>query len=66
MSAPSALDQNRSDAQQDAFEETTDFANYFCTYEYLYHQKQMLEDQRRMVSYYNAIMQNKHHFHDKV
>ncbi len=24
----------------------TDFANYFCTYGYLYHQKEMLEDHK--------------------
>jgi hypothetical protein len=27
-----------------------DFANYFCTYGYLYHQKDMLEDQNRMTA----------------
>ena len=28
----------------------TDFANYFCAYAQLYHQKQMLTDHNRMVS----------------
>uniref|UniRef100_A0A7N0ZTV5 Protein arginine N-methyltransferase PRMT10 n=1 Tax=Kalanchoe fedtschenkoi TaxID=63787 RepID=A0A7N0ZTV5_KALFE len=39
-----------------------DFANYFCTYAFLYHQKEMLSDRVRMDAYYNSIMQNKHHF----
>jgi hypothetical protein len=29
----------------------TDFANYFCAYAQLYHQKQMLTDHNRMVSF---------------
>ncbi|CAH9102968.1 unnamed protein product [Cuscuta epithymum] len=43
-----------------------DFANYFCTYAYLYHQKDMLTDRVRMDSYYNAVFQNKHHFAGKA
>ncbi|OAY31646.1 protein arginine N-methyltransferase PRMT10 [Manihot esculenta] len=43
-----------------------DFAQYFCTYSFLYHQKEMLSDRVRMDAYYNAIFQNKHHFHGKV
>lgn len=43
-----------------------DFANYFCTYGYLYHQKQMLMDHVRMRSYHSAIMRNKHLFEGKV
>ncbi|KAJ9140937.1 hypothetical protein P3X46_031527 [Hevea brasiliensis] len=43
-----------------------DFAQYFCTYAFLYHQKEMLSDRVRMDAYYNAIFQNKHHFHGKV
>lgn len=39
-----------------------DFANYFCTYAYLYHQKEMLSDRVRMNAYFNSIFQNKHHF----
>ncbi|CAM8976342.1 unnamed protein product [Rhodiola kirilowii] len=39
-----------------------DFANYFCTYAFLYHQKEMLSDRVRMDAYYNSIMRNKHHF----
>lgn len=67
MSAPpSALDQSRSEREQEAFEDTSDFANYFCTYAFLYHQKQMLEDQRRMSAYFDAIMQNRPLFQDKV
>jgi len=44
------------------FEETTEYANYFITYGYLYHQKQMLEDHARMVSYRDAILQNRARF----
>lgn len=44
------------------FEETTEFANYFVTYGYLYHQKQMLEDHVRMASYRDAILRNRAHF----
>ncbi|KAJ8751584.1 hypothetical protein K2173_016831 [Erythroxylum novogranatense] len=43
-----------------------DFANYFCTYAFLYHQKEMLSDRVRMDAYFNAIFQNKHHFHGKT
>ncbi|PKA64559.1 Protein arginine N-methyltransferase PRMT10 [Apostasia shenzhenica] len=43
-----------------------DFANYFCTYGFLYHQKEMLSDRIRMDAYYNAIFQNKHHFTGKA
>lgn len=43
-----------------------DFANYLCTYGYLYHQKDMLEDQRRMKCYYDAIFTNKECFADKA
>ncbi|CAL5443214.1 unnamed protein product [Camellia sinensis] len=43
-----------------------DFANYFCTYALLYHQKEMLCDRVRMEAYYNAVFENKHHFHGKV
>lgn len=80
----------------------TDFANYFCTYAYLYHQvrlsfaystskprsqadlyryvvtvltlvlllfllqKDMLEDHKRTGAYYNAVIQNRRLFKDKV
>ncbi|GAB2289229.1 Protein arginine N-methyltransferase prmt10 [Dionaea muscipula] len=43
-----------------------DFANYFCTYSFLYHQKEMLSDRVRMDAYYNAIFENKHHFLGKT
>ena len=43
-----------------------DFANYFCTYGYLYHQKDMLEDQARMTAYHNAVRMNPRSFKDKV
>lgn len=44
----------------------TDFANYFCSYAQLYHQKQMLVDHNRMASYHQAIMGNTDVFKDKV
>lgn len=43
-----------------------DFANYFVSYAYLYHQKQMLTDHRRMSAYYNAIMGNAEVFKGKT
>ncbi|CAG9460576.1 unnamed protein product [Pedinophyceae sp. YPF-701] len=46
--------------------ESTDFANYFCTYGYLYHQKDMLEDHKRTGAYYRAVMNNKKCFEGKV
>ena len=47
-------------------EKASDFANYFCSYAFLYHQKQMLMDNVRMKAYHNAIMQNKSLFEGKV
>jgi len=44
----------------------TDFANYFCSYAQLYHQKQMLADHNRMAAYHAAIMGNSEAFKDKV
>ncbi|EJK74463.1 hypothetical protein THAOC_03858 [Thalassiosira oceanica] len=44
----------------------TDFANYFCAYSQLYHQKQMLTDHNRMAAYHAAIMGNADIFKDKV
>lgn len=43
-----------------------DYAQYFCTYAFLYHQKEMLSDRVRMDAYFNAIFENKHHFDGKV
>jgi protein arginine N-methyltransferase 1 len=43
-----------------------DFANYFCTYSYLYHQKEMLCDRVRMDAYHSAVFRNAHHFRGKV
>jgi len=48
------------------FENSSDFANYFCTYGFLYHQKQMLTDKVRMQSYYKSIFNNESCFADKV
>lgn len=44
----------------------TDFANYFCAYAQLYHQKQMLTDHNRMAAYHAAIVGNADVFKDKV
>eukprot|EP00586_Coscinodiscus_wailesii_P014392 CAMPEP_0172514484 /NCGR_PEP_ID=MMETSP1066-20121228/260396_1 /TAXON_ID=671091 /ORGANISM="Coscinodiscus wailesii, Strain CCMP2513" /LENGTH=415 /DNA_ID=CAMNT_0013295173 /DNA_START=213 /DNA_END=1460 /DNA_ORIENTATION=- len=44
----------------------TDFANYFCSYAQLYHQKQMLADHNRMAAYHSAIIGNSDVFKDKV
>ncbi|KAI4379449.1 hypothetical protein MLD38_005745 [Melastoma candidum] len=43
-----------------------DFAQYFCTYAYLYHQKEMLSDRVRMDAYYNSVFKNKKHFQGKT
>lgn len=43
-----------------------DFANYFCTYAYLYHQKEMLCDRVRMDAYHSAVFRNAPHFQGKV
>ncbi|KAF8046570.1 hypothetical protein N665_3609s0002 [Sinapis alba] len=43
-----------------------DYANYFCTYSFLYHQKDMLSDRVRMDAYFNAVFENKHHFAGKT
>lgn len=47
-------------------EKAADFANYFCSYAYLYHQKQMLMDHNRMKAYFDSITKNKHLFEGKV
>lgn len=47
-------------------DKAADFANYFCSYAYLYHQKQMLMDHVRMQAYHSAIMCNKEMFEGKV
>ncbi|KAI4344090.1 hypothetical protein L6164_011360 [Bauhinia variegata] len=49
-----------------AVDKDVDFANYFCTYAFLFHQKEMLSDRVRMDAYYNAIFENKHHFNGKA
>lgn len=44
----------------------SDFANYFCSYAQLYHQKQMLADHNRMAAYHSAIIGNRAAFEGKV
>ncbi|KAK6920201.1 Fructosamine/Ketosamine-3-kinase [Dillenia turbinata] len=39
-----------------------DFGNYFCSFAFLYHQKDMLSYHIRMDAYYNSIFSSKHHF----
>ncbi|PIN11343.1 Histone-arginine N-methyltransferase [Handroanthus impetiginosus] len=55
-----------STAANGAVDKGVDFANYFCTYGFLYHQKEMLCDRVRMDAYYNAIFENIHHFQGKT
>lgn len=43
-----------------------DYANYFCSYSFLYHQKQMLTDQQRMHAYHSAVMKNTALFEGKT
>ena len=47
-------------------EAATDFANYFVSYGYLYHQKDMLQDKGRMDGYRNAILGNAKCFEGKT
>ncbi|KAK9071328.1 hypothetical protein SSX86_009896 [Deinandra increscens subsp. villosa] len=49
-----------------AVDKGVDFANYFCTYAFLYHQKEMLSDRVRMDAYLNSVFKNKHHFIGKT
>ncbi|CAM9887079.1 unnamed protein product [Ectocarpus fasciculatus] len=46
--------------------ESADFANYFYSYAELDHQKQMLEDERRMEAYHNSMLQNRDAFEGKT
>ena len=50
----------------DAAAKAADYANYFCSYAELYHQKQMLMDHNRMRAYHDAIMLNRGMFENKV
>nr|CAD1822179.1 unnamed protein product [Ananas comosus var. bracteatus] len=64
--APPSRSSSSSAAAAAGVDKGVDFANYFCTYAYLYHQKEMLCDRVRMDAYYNAVFRNKHHFRNKV
>ncbi|CAM9397452.1 unnamed protein product [Ectocarpus sp. 8 AP-2014] len=46
--------------------ESADFANYFYSYAELEHQKQMLEDDRRMEAYRNSMLLNRDAFEGKT
>jgi protein arginine N-methyltransferase 1 len=50
----------------DAAAKASDYANYFCSYAELYHQKQMLMDHNRMRAYHDSIMLNKSLFEGKT
>ncbi|XP_057768123.1 protein arginine N-methyltransferase PRMT10 [Salvia miltiorrhiza] len=63
---PRKLKMGSSAAANGVVDKGVDFANYFCTYGFLYHQKEMLCDRVRMDAYYNAVFENKHHFKGKV
>lgn len=52
--------------QGDEKAKASDYANYFCSYAQLYHQKQMLQDHNRMAAYHSAILGNQDVFRDKV
>jgi type I protein arginine methyltransferase len=52
--------------QGDEKAKASDYANYFCSYAQLYHQKQMLADHNRMAAYHSAILGNSDVFKDKV
>mmetsp|Transcript_2621 Transcript_2621/g.5897 ORF Transcript_2621/g.5897 Transcript_2621/m.5897 type:complete len:371 (-) Transcript_2621:610-1722(-) len=47
-------------------EKELDFANYFHSYGFLFHQKDMLQDRGRMDAYRTAILGNPDSFKDKV
>ncbi|KAL5538200.1 hypothetical protein UlMin_045793 [Ulmus minor] len=49
-----------------AVDKGVDYAQYFCTYSFLYHQKEMLSDRVRMDAYFSSIFENKHHFKGKA
>lgn len=67
-SANGPLDQtaSRAGGSGPAVDKGVDFANYFCTYAFLFHQKEMLSDRVRMDAYYNSIFQNQIHFRNKT
>eukprot|EP00475_Leptophrys_vorax_P036132 TRINITY_DN6047_c0_g1_i1.p1 TRINITY_DN6047_c0_g1~~TRINITY_DN6047_c0_g1_i1.p1 ORF type:complete len:423 (+),score=-1.12 TRINITY_DN6047_c0_g1_i1:158-1270(+) len=54
------------DARRPAVDKAADFANYFCTYAFLYHQKDMLSDRVRMTAYHDAVFKNRAHFLGKT
>lgn len=47
-------------------DKAADFANYFCTYAFLYHQKEMLSDSVRMDAYHSSVFKNPKHFRNKI
>ena len=49
-----------------AVDKGVDYANYFCTSAFLYHQKEMLSDRVRIDAYFNAVFENNHHFLGQV
>ncbi|KAJ8640572.1 hypothetical protein MRB53_017266 [Persea americana] len=67
-SANGPLDQtaSRAGGSGPSVDKGVDFANYFCTYAFLFHQKEMLSDRVRMDAYYNSIFQNQIHFRNKT
>jgi type I protein arginine methyltransferase len=70
MASSSPLDLAAEDSspimQGSEADKAADYANYFCSYAYLYHQKQMLMDHVRMKAYHSAIMANKELFQGKT
>ena len=47
-------------------DKAADYANYFCSYASVYHQKIMLMDHVRMNAYHSAIVSNRALFEGKV
>ncbi|KAH0906440.1 hypothetical protein HID58_038267 [Brassica napus] len=64
---PNQCCRNRGGGKSSApVDKEVDYANYFCAYSFLYHQKDMLSDRVRMDAYFNAVFENKHHFAGKT
>eukprot|EP00466_Bigelowiella_natans_P014931 jgi/Bigna1/126218/aug1.2_g926 len=58
-----ALQPNSSETKE---AQQRDYDGYFSSYAYLYHQKEMLQDQQRMQAYYRGIMSQKNAINEKM
>lgn len=59
-------DPKKAKADNDSFLNSAEYANYFCEYAKIYHQKDMLDDRLRMEAYHSAIFKNADCFRNKV